>query len=137
MTQRQGASLAPRIPESQGWLVLTAVPDTARGLLGASLVAAGALSIEGDYECELVTDTWDRVTAYVRCSAVVGTVAPSLVTKWMDRTTHNSDVGVDFVANTMQTLTLSSLGGQRKAYLKFTIASGESLTFDRSEFIGQ
>lgn len=138
--KRQGATVAPRVPESQGWLVVTKAPDNARGMLGAALTdigGTGLVDIEGDYECEIITEGWATVAVHVRASAEVGAVIPSLITRWFDGTTRDSASGIAMVAAAAQTLSLSNLNGQRRALLTFTIASGESLTFDRAEFNGQ
>lgn len=138
--KRQGATVAPRVPESQGWLVVTKAPDNARGMIGAALTdigGTGLVDIEGDYECEIITEGWATVSAHVRVSAEVGAVVPTLITRWFDATTRDTTGAVALAANTLQTLTLTNLNGQRRALLAFTIASGESLTFDRAEFNGQ
>ncbi len=138
--KRQGATVAPRVPESQGWLVVTKAPDNARGMIGAALTdigGTGLVDIEGDYECEIITEGWATVAVHVRVSAEVGSVVPTLITRWFDATTRDTTGAVALAANTLQTLTLTNLNGQRRALLTFTIASGESLTFDRAEFNGQ
>jgi hypothetical protein len=137
MGHRQGTSVAPRIPESQGVLVLTSAPDPVRGLLGSDLSTVGALTAVGDYEAEILSDGWATVSAHVRASAVTGTVRPVLITKWNNRTTRDTTGAADFVATTRQSLTLSNLNGQRRAYLTFSVGAAESVTFDQAEFNGQ
>lgn len=138
--KRQGATVAPRVPESQGWLVVTKAPDNARGMIGAALTdigGTGLVDIEGDYECEIITEGWATVAVHVRVSAEVGAVIPKLITRWVDGTTRDTTGAAAFAANALQSLALTNLNGQRKAYLTFTIGSGEQLTFDRAEFNGQ
>ena len=116
------------------------VSSGARGMIGAALTdigGTGLVDIEGDYECEIITEGWATVSAHVRVSAEVGAVVPTLITRWFDATTRDTTGAVALAANTLQTLTLTNLNGQRRALLTFTIASGESLTFDRAEFNGQ
>jgi hypothetical protein len=137
MGHRQGTTVAPRVPESQGILALTKAPDNARGLLGSDLSVVGALTAVGAYECEILTDNWASVVAHVRASAVTGTVRPLLITRWNDGTTRDTTGSTDFVANTAQSLTLSTLNGQRRAFLTFSLDAAESVTFNRAEYNGQ
>lgn len=137
MGQRQGTTVAPRVPESQGALCLTAGPDTVRGFLGRDLSEIGELTAVGTYEAEILTDGWASVAAHVRVSAVTGTVRPLLITRWNDRTTRDTTGSTDFVGATLQTLTLTNLNGQRRAFLTFAIGAAEAVTFDRAEFNGQ
>lgn len=137
MGHRQGTAVAPRVPESQGWLVFTKVPELARGFIGQDLPAVGAVTVAGTYECEILTEGWALVSAHVRASAVTGTVRPTLITRWVDGNTRDTTGAADFVANTQQDLTLTDLNGQRKAFLTFAVGAGESVTFDRGEFNGQ
>jgi hypothetical protein len=137
MGHRQGTSVAPRVAESQGVLVLTTVPDLARGLLGRDLSDLGVINVVGTYECEVITDNWATLSAHVRVSAVSGTVRPLLITKWNNRTTRDSVGAADFVATTRQSLQLTNLNGQRRAFLTFTIDATEAVTFDQAEFNGQ
>lgn len=134
--QRQGASAAPLQPDTQGYLVITDAPARARGLIGTALTDAGALAVEGTYEAMVMTDGWLTVEVALRASAVTGTVNPVLKTKWMDGTDRTTDTGVDLVANTAQTYALTTLNGQRRAYVTFAVGSGESVTFDRAEYNG-
>lgn len=137
MGHRQGTTVAPRVPESQGVLCVTKAPDNARGFLGRDLPELGAITTVGAYECEILCDNWSSVVAHVRASAVTGTVRPVLVTRWNDGTTRDTNGVTDLVANTAQTLTLSGLNGQRRAYLTFSVDAAESVTFNRAEFNGQ
>jgi hypothetical protein len=135
---RQGFSVAPRVPETQAHLVITSAPDAARGLVGQSLKQAGAISVVGTYQCEIITEGWALVSAHVKVSAVTGTVRPTLITKWLsDNSTRDTTGSTDFIANTQQDLTLTDLNGQRRAYLSFDVGAAESVTFSRGEFNGQ
>jgi hypothetical protein len=134
--QRQGASVAPPQPDTQGMLVITSAPDTVRGLIGTSLVDAGELSVAGTYECMIMTDGWMVATAAVRASAVTGTVPATFITRWADGTTRDTVGGSNLVANTAQVLDLTDLNGQRRAYLTIVIGGGEAVTFNRAEFNG-
>ena len=99
--KRQGATVAPRVPESQGWLVVTKAPDAARGMIGAALTdigGTGVVDVEGDYECEIITEGWATVAAHVRVSAETGAVVPVLKTKWMDATARDTTGAVAFAA---------------------------------------
>jgi hypothetical protein len=145
MSVRQASAVAPRIPDTQGIFCLTAWPDTSPGgrLSGAALSlpqtnpnGAGVLNVPGTYECEVLCDGWNVLEAAVRVSAVTGNVIPYLRTRWADKTTRLESAGVNLVASTPQTLSLTNLRGQRKAYLVFTLAPGDSVTFDRAEFNG-
>lgn len=135
-SQRQGATAAPPQPDTQGNLVITKAPDGARGLLGTSLVAAGALSVVGAYEAEIMTDGWLTVEVALRASAVSGTVNPVLKTRWADGTDRDTATGSNLVANTMQEYALTALNGQRRAYVTFSLDAAESVTFNRAEFNG-
>jgi len=137
MGHRQGTTVAPRVPESQGILALTKAPDIARGLLGRDLSELGSLTAVGDYEAEILTDGWATVSAHVRVSAVTGTVRPLLITRWNDGTTRDTTGSTDFVANTRQSLTLSNLNGQRRAFVTFSVGAAEAATFNQAEFNGQ
>ena len=137
MGHRQGASVAPRVPESQGILVLTKAPDTVRGFLGTDLSTVGPLTAVGDYECEILTDGWASVAAHVRASAVTGTVRPTLITRWNDGTIRDTNGVTDFVGGTAQTVTVTNLNGQRRAFLTFSVGAAEAVTFNRAEFNGQ
>lgn len=144
MSSRQNAVVAPRIPDTQGYLCLTDAPVKSERYIGRAIAlpsthqnGTGALNIAGTYECEIFTDGWSNLDITVRCSAVAGAaVVPALRTKWQDGTTRTDVPGVALAANTPQTLSLTTLKGQRKAYLVFTLAGGDSLTFDRAEFNG-
>lgn len=136
MSNRQTITIAPRVPESQAYFTITNAGHQ-KGLLGKRLVEAGALG-PGTYECEVVVEGMAELAAHLRCSAVTGTVAPVLETRYLDGTQRTAASGaVNFVATTQQALSLTDLKGQKKVYLVLTIASGESLTFDRAEFNGQ
>lgn len=145
MTARQGVAVAPRIPDTQGFCCLTAAPTPSQRFIGRAIAlpfgdninGTGILNIPGVYECEILCDGWSSVDVTVRCSAIAGAaVVPFLRTRWADGTTRLEAAGVALVANTPQTLTLNVLKGQRKAYLVFTLAGGDALTFDRAEFNG-
>lgn len=135
--KRQGFSVAPRVPESQGHLVITKVPEGVRGYIGQALADAGAITGVGTYEAEVITDGWALVQAHVKVSAVTGTVRPLLITRWNDGTTRDTTGSADFVANTQQDLELTNLNGQRRAFLTFAVGAAESVTFSRAEFNGQ
>jgi hypothetical protein len=144
MSSRQNAVIAPRIPDTQGYLCLTAAPLPSERYIGRAIAlpstnqnGTGVLNVAGTYECEIMCDGWSNLDIAVRCSAVGGAaVVPSLRTKWQDGTTRTDVPGVALVANTAQVLSLATLKGQRKAYLVFTLVGGDSLTFDRAEFNG-
>ena len=145
MTARQGINVAPRIPDTQGYCCVTASPIQSERFTGRALAlpsldnmnGTGALTVPGVYECEILTDGWSNVDVTVRCSAIGGAaVVPFLRTRWADGTTRLEAAGVAFVANTPQTLSLTTLKGQKKAWLVFTLAPGDTLTFDRAEFNG-
>jgi hypothetical protein len=144
MTARQGINVAPRIPDTQGVCCLTTAPNLSERWLGRAIAlpstnmnGTGVLNVPGVYECEILCDGWSGLDVTVRCSAIAGAaVTPFLRTRWADGSTRLEAAGVAFVANTPQTLTLNTLRGQRKAWLVFTLAPGDSLTFDRAEFNG-
>jgi hypothetical protein len=142
MTARQGMSAQPRIPETQGLCCLTTAPTASERWIGRAIAipnttmnGTGPLTVVGTYECEILTDFCTAIDVAVRCSAVAGAaVIPYLRTKWADGTTRDEAAGVALAANTPQVLSLTALKGQRKAYLVFALAAGNSLTFDRAEF---
>lgn len=133
---RQGTGAAPRVPETQGHFCFDVVPDGCRSLIGKALAMAGEITVPGTYECRIITDGFNVFEAQLRASAVTGTIAPTIATRYQDNTVRDSDAGVDFVANTMQELELLNLRGQRYVFLTFTVGAGEAITFNRAEFNG-
>jgi len=133
---RQSRSMHQPEGITQGTLVITKAP--LQSLLGMPLLQAGALTVEGVYECELFTAGWTHVNIHVRPSAVSGTPPTlSLETRYAsDGTVRDSDASVVLAANTNDDAVLSALNGQRQVYVVLTIAAGRSVTFARAEYNG-
>jgi hypothetical protein len=136
MSNRQASLIAPRIPDSQHYLIVTNAGNQ-KGLLGKALVTLGSLG-PGTYECEISVEGMAECSVHLRCSAVTGTVTPVFETRWLDGTQRATAPGATaFAVNTAQTLTLTNLKGQKKAYVVITIGGSAALTFNRAEFNGQ
>lgn len=132
----QGASVAPKIPETSGHLVLDVVPDAAQGWRSAVALDAGSLG-PGDYVCRINTTGMNTIAVNLRPSAVSGTFAPTIRTTWLaDGSARTTSAGSNFATNTNQELTLSDLKGQRNVEVIFTVPAGGSITFNRAEFNG-
>lgn len=133
----QGASVAPKVPDTSAHLELVSVPDAARGKLGMVLLDAGSLTAAGTYICEFNTTGMNTVAVNLRPSSVTGTFAPTIRTVWLaDGTARTTSAGSNFAANTNQELTLTDLKGQRRVQVIFTVPGSGEITFDRAEFNG-
>jgi hypothetical protein len=131
----QGASVAPKIPETAGHLTLERVPDSLQGKRSMVVLDAGALG-PGAYACRINTTGMNSIFVNLRPSAVSGTFAPTIQTTWEAGGARTTSAGANFVANTNQELTIASLAGQRTVEVIFTVPGGGSITFDRAEFNG-
>ena len=131
----QGATVAPKIPDTSGHLTLDEVPDSMQGWKSAVALDAGALG-PGDYVLRINTTGMNTVAVNLRPSAVSGTFAPTIRTVWCAGGARTTSAGSNFALNTNQELTLTDLKGQRTVEVVFTVPSGGSITFNRAEFNG-
>lgn len=131
----QGASVAPKIPETAGHLTLERVPDSAQGKKGLVVLDAGSLG-PGAYACRINTTGMNAIFVNLRPSAVSGTFAPTIQTTWEAGGARTTSAGSNFASNTNQQLTIADLQGQRNVEIIFTVPGGGSITFDRAEFNG-
>lgn len=136
MSNRQAALIAPRIPDSQSYLVITDAGHQ-KGLIGKKLVSVGALT-EGVYTCKVSVEGMAELNVALRTSALTGTIAPVMETRWLDGTQRTAGSGAgNFVNTTQQDLQITGLKGQKTVWVVITVGSGESITFDRAEYNGQ
>lgn len=133
----QGASVAPKVPDTSAHLEFVTVPDGAQGLAGKVLLDCGSITAPGTYVCRVNSTGMNYLAMNLRPSAVTGTFAPSLRTTWLaDGSARTTVAGANFAANTNQQLEITDLRGQRSVELVFTIPGGGAVTFDRAEFNG-
>ncbi len=133
---QQAQTVARKLPDTDGLLSLTRVPDAMQSKKNVVLIEAGELP-PGEYACRIYTTEMTTLEVNLRPSSVVGAFAPTLRTCWLaDNSDRDTDAGVNFVDDTNQELTLTPLLGQRFAELVFTVPPGGAITFDRAEFNG-
>lgn len=133
----QGASVAPKVPDTSAHLEIISAPEGAKGHEGKVLLDAGSLTVPGAYICEFNTTGMNTVAVNLRPSSVTGTFAPTIRTVWLaDGSARTTSAGSNFAANTNQELTLSDLKGQRRVQVIFTVPSSGEITFNRAEFNG-
>lgn len=132
---------------TQDRIVITAVPSTAAGgLVGKTLVEAGALTVAGTYECLVpLTGLTSLLEVHLTATITAGTVTSSLNTlyyvsnatspsTWTNKT---AGTGTGSLSTTVrQTSTLSTLRGEQFARLTLTLASSPNVTFTQGEFNG-
>jgi hypothetical protein len=121
-------------------LKITSAPASVLdSLKGQTLIGAGLLNVAGVYECRVDTRGISDVEVNIKptATAVVGSFAPTLASYYFDdSTTKSTSAGANFVASTLQTLTIATLKGVRSIKLTFTIPGGGSVTFAQAEVNG-
>lgn len=114
----------------QDYLVIDSAPVGAKSLEGTLLKDAGSLTVAGLYKCYLDVQGLANLYVTLKPSAVTGTFAPALVSTYADQaTTRTTAAGpANFIANTLQTLTVA-LAGEKRCILSFTIPGGGAINF--------
>lgn len=133
----QGATVAPKVPDTAAHLEFVSAPDGAQGVIGKVVLDCGSLTVPGAYVCRVKTNGMNYLAVNLRPSSVTGTFAPSLRTVWLaDGSARTTVAGSNFAANTNQQIELTDLRGQTTAELVFTIPGSGEITFNRAEFNG-
>lgn len=129
---RQSSSADVRRSDTQGLLIITAIPAGAsESLLGKPLLAAGALTVAGTYSCDIDTYDWSALEVVLMASAITGTVTPHLRRMYASRAAvRSSTSGVGMSAGVSQTLSTSTVVGTQRFRLDLVIAGGGAATFD-------
>lgn len=123
---------APKYGVSQGALIISAAPVAGQAYVNKSLLAAGAINVAGDYECEIATDGMNVIQAELMPSAVTGSFAPSLRAMRANRASNRTvaiDTGSNFAAGVAEVLELTDLFGRSVCKVTFTVPGGGSVTF--------
>ncbi len=132
---------------AQDRLVITAVPAGASsGLIGKTLVEAGALTVAGAYEC-LVPITGLRTELQVHLTATIaaGTASSALNTlfhvtnattpsTWINKTAGTG--AGSLTTTTRQSSSIATLRGEQLARVTITLASSPNVTFTMAEYNG-
>lgn len=133
MTSPLSRTVTPAYADTQGYLKITAAPDGAIGLIGKTLIEAGALTVAGAYECAIATDGVNVIEVELMPSAVTGSFAPSIKAmryhQFASARTAMVSAGANFTAATTQVLTLTDLRGKKIVKVTFTIAAAGVVTF--------
>lgn len=134
---------------AQDRIVIRAVPAGASaGLIGKTLVDAGALTVTGAYECliplsgfraaldVILTATWSggTVTSALNTLYYVSNAAdPS---SWTNKTAGSGAGAMTSTTRQTSTLAAANLKGEQFARVTLTLAGTTSVTFTQAEFNG-
>lgn len=126
---RNASSRMP-VASHQAHLYIKSAPIANVKVQGKRLLDAGALS-EGAYECSIDITGWEgAVDVVLKPSAVSGgSFAPTLATCRLDGSAHTSAAGSNFAAATEQTLSITTLRGEQRAKVTFTVPATRTITF--------
>lgn len=113
-------------------LIITGAPAGATSLIGKPLLEAGQLTVAGVYECAIVTAGLGAADVHLMPSQFAGTAfAPSVALAYANgRKLKTAVAGVNFVAATIQKVSLPTILGEHHAIVSFTLPAATTITFD-------
>ena len=134
---------------AQDRIVITAVPNGASaGLIGQTLVNAGALTVAGAYEClvpisgfrqafeVILTATWSGGTVTSALNTLYFVSNAALPSTWTNKTAGTGAGAMTSTTRQTASLAAANLRGEQYARVTLTLAGTTSVTFTQAEYNG-